>query len=59
MSRWGELIPHQEGEACQCGCQDQCGYEWYCQTAAGREMAYCTRPVGHTGKHEEVLEWSE
>jgi hypothetical protein len=56
VSRFGELIPHREDDGgCLCGCQDEpneCGYAWFHESAFGRDLIACNRPVDHDGKHE-------
>lgn len=45
MSRWGELIPHQDGDGCLCGCRDdppvQC---WHTEPDTPCDWNICRQP---------------
>lgn len=45
MSRWGELIPHRDGDGCLCGCRDdppvQC---WHTEPGSPCDWNVCRQP---------------
>lgn len=68
MSRWGELIRHEEGEACLCGCQDEerCGNGWLIVDPDGTHLGCGDEPACemgecccHNKEAREACGWSE